>query len=523
MMTYHITKFVDVEPLHGQRLVILSVLFGYLAVLIGGALAVSARRLLWTDELFTYYIATLPTFSQVWSALLTGQEQTPPAYYAIVRGSLQIFGNNNIALRLPSLIGFLLMAVALFKFVSFRLSPTYGIIAALFPMVTGAEYYLHEARPYGLELGFAALALLCWQRATERRNRFIALGGLWFSLAVAISCHYYGVLLILPLALGEVVRTFVRRRIDFSIWACFAASVLPLLFVLQFILNAAKHLGVFWAQPHWSDLERFYVDLLALSIPPIVASLTIAILAPRFLTFGRGEELPAPEPAFPDHEIGAIFGFLALPLCGVLLAEFVTKAFTDRYVLPSVLGISVLFTQAMYKLLGSRFQIAMGIALLLLTYLVALGWRDITIANKDRSGFEQSMTLLRSADKEDLPIVIGEPYTFLLFSHYAPSDVQSRLVYLADPVLAGEILGFTSVENGMVQLVGPWFHMKVVPFEAFLKPNPRFLLYGAWTSNWVNRALSDRLFRIEFLARLESPTFPNDRYLFYVTPRDSKE
>ena len=414
------------------------------------------------------------------------------------------------------------MAVALFKFVSLRLSPTYGTIAALFPMVTGAEYYLHEARPYGLELGFAALALLCWQRATERTNRFIALGGLWFSLAVAISCHYYGVLLILPLAIGEVIRTFSRRRIDFAIWVCFAASLLPLLFVLQFILKASKLLGVFWAQPNWSDLERFYVDLLALSVPPIVASFAIAILAPRFLTFGRGEELPASEPAFLDHEIGAIFGFLALPVFGVLLAEFVTKAFTDRYVLPAALGMSILFTQAMYKLLGSRFQFATGIALLLLIYLVALEWRDITVANKDRSSFEQSMTLLRSANKEDLPIVIGEPHTFLLFSHYAPSDVQIHLVYLADPVLASEILGFNSVENGMVQLEGPWFHTKVVPFEAFLKSNPRFLLYGAWTLNWVNRALSDRHFRIEFLARLESPT-SNNKYLFYVTPRDSKD
>lgn len=518
MMPNHIT--VDVEPLHSQRLVILSVLFGYLAVLIVGALAVSARRLLWHDELFTYYIATLPSFSQVWSALSTGTDGMPPAYYAIVRGSLWIFGNNNIALRLPGLIGFLLLAVALFNFVSLRLSPIYGAITALFPMVTGAQYYVHEARPYGLELGFAALALLCWQRATERRNRFIALGGLWFSLAVAISCHYYGVLLILPLAMGEVVRSIGRRRIDFAIWACFATSVLPLLFVLQLVLEAAKLAGTFWAPPRWGEAARFYIDLLAISVPPLIASLAIAIVAPRFMTFGR-EGLPAVQPNFPDHELGAIFGFLALPICGVLLAEFVTKAFTARYVLSGVIGISVLFAQAMHKLLAGRFQIAMGIALLLLAYFVALEWRELTIADNERSDFEKSIALLRSANKEDLPIVIGEPQTFVLFAHYAPSDIRSHLVYLANTALASEILGFSSSEEGMVQLVGPWFHMRVVPFEPFLASNHRFLLYGPWSGNWVNRVLSDQLFRIEFLARLESPT-SNDKYLFYVT-RDSKE
>jgi hypothetical protein len=520
MMVNHITKLADAQ-LHNRKLVILSVLFAYLAVLIGGALAVSARRLLWHDELYTFYIATLPSFSQVWSALSTGQEQTPPAYYAIVRGSLGIFGNNNIALRLPSLIGFLIMAVALFNFVSLRLSPICGAIAAMFPMVTGVQYYVHEARPYGLELGFAALALLCWQRATEDRNRLVALGGLWFSLAAAISCHYYGVLLILPLAIGEVVRTVGRRGIDFAIWACFAASLLPLLFVLQLILRATKAVGGFWAQPHWGDVGRFYLDILPISLPLFVVSLTFAMIAPRFLAFGRSEP-PAPEPTFPDHEIGVLLGFLALPLFGMLLAEFVTKAFTDRYVLPAVLGISVLFAQTMYKLVEGRFRIAVGIALLLLTYFMALELREITIANNDRSGFEKSITVLRSANREGLPIVIGDPQTFVMFAHYAPSDVQSRLVYLASPALAGRILGFTSIENGMVQLVGPWFHMKVVPFEDFLKSNARFLLYGGWEFNWVNRALSDRLFRVEFLARPEGQT-SNDRYLFYVTPRDSKE
>ena len=501
---------------NNQRLVISSVLFSYLAVLIAGALAVSARRLLWNDELFTYYIATQPSFSQVWSALSTGQEQLPPAYYAIVRVSLELFGNNNIALRLSSLIGFLLMAVALFNFVSLRLPPIYGAIAALFPMLTGAEYYVNEARPYGLELGFAALALLCWQRAVEGRNRLVALSGLWFSLASAISCHYYGVLLILPLAMGEVVRTVGRRRIDFAIWACLAASVLPLFFVLPLIQTAARLAGVFWAQPHWGDAIKFYRQLLFISLPPLIASLTIAVVVPRFLTFGRGEELPTPKPTFPDHEITAILGFLALPLCGVLLAEFVTKAFTDRYVLSAVLGISVIFAQTMNKLLQGRFQIATGISVLLLAYLIVLERHEITSANNDRSGFEKSMTLLRSTEKKDLPIVIGDPHTFVVFAHYAPPDVQSRLVYLGNPALAGRILGITSVENGMVQLVGPWFHMKVVPFEAFLASNPRFLLYGGWLFNWVNQALSDRRLRLEFLARLENSD--ENRYLFSVAP-----
>jgi hypothetical protein len=85
MTPNQITTSKEVVLLHNQRFVTLWVLFGYLTVLIGGALVVSTRRLLWNDELHTNYIATLPSFSEVWSALSTGQEQIPPAYYAIVR------------------------------------------------------------------------------------------------------------------------------------------------------------------------------------------------------------------------------------------------------------------------------------------------------------------------------------------------------------------------------------------------------------------------------------------------------
>jgi hypothetical protein len=319
----------------------------------------------------------------------------------------------------------------------------------------------------------------------------------------------------LPLALGEAIRTIDRRKPDFIIWACFTASLLPLLFVPQLILSTAKNVGAFWAPPHWSNLGGFYNHLLDKTGAPVVAVLVTAMTIPRFLTLGRGEELQARKGDFSSDEIAAILGFIALPLFGLLLAEFVTKAFTDRYVLSAVLGISILFVQALHRLLGERVHIAIGIALLLLAYLGLRELRDISNTADGRNDLERSVTLLRSSNEQDLPIVIGDPHTFLLLSHYAPSDVKSHLVYLANPVLAGRILGTTSIENGMVQLVGPWFQMKVVPFDAFLASNSKFLLYGvdgAESWNWVNQGLSERRFSFEFLAVL------GDKYLYSIAP-----
>jgi hypothetical protein len=80
----------------------------------------------------------------------------------------------------------------------------------------------------------------------------------------------------------------------------------------------------------------------------------------------------------------------------------------------------------------------------------------------------------------------------------------------------------------MLELVGPWFHMRVVPFHQFVDAKVPFLLYGkvglTWmpvamnlyrpmkSFNWVIRALQERGFRIEFHSSL------GDKYLFAVTP-----
>ena len=73
-------------------------------------------------------------------------------------------------------------------------------------------------------------------------------------------------------------------------------------------------------------------------------------------------------------------------------------------------------------------------------------------------------SLLRRIDKEGLPIVAAELHTLIGLSHYAPSDIASHLVYLADPSTARRFLGYGSLDSAVLELVGPWFHMRAVPF-----------------------------------------------------------
>ncbi len=198
----------------------------------------------------------------MWSTLATGVEQTPLSFYVGTRASLEVLGDGGIAMRLPELLGFLLMSVCVFSFVERRTSPLYGLLAAVFPVATIAYGYAYEARAYGLVLGFSAAALLCWQVAAEGRHRRLAAAGTAVALAAAVGSHYYAVLILIPLLAGEAARATARRQVDWLVLASFCGALVPLAAFAPLIAEAEDYSTTFWAQPTWHAAIRFYPDSL---------------------------------------------------------------------------------------------------------------------------------------------------------------------------------------------------------------------------------------------------------------------
>ena len=84
------------------------------------------------------------------------------------------------------MLGFWVMSLALYMFLRRYLSVVTALTGALFPAVTTAFAYSYEARPYALVLGFAGLALVCWQRAVDSHRRPAWLVGFAASLGLAL-------------------------------------------------------------------------------------------------------------------------------------------------------------------------------------------------------------------------------------------------------------------------------------------------------------------------------------------------
>ncbi len=477
----------------------------------------SREKLMWNDELYTYYIARLPAMTDVWGALMSGGEQLPPFFYLVTRASIGLFGVNNLAFRLPEMIGFWIACLCLFIFVSRRASNFYGLLAAIFPLVTFTYYYAYEARPYGLLLGFSALALLCWQSLTMNRWRTVSIICLTLSLGAALSVHYYGVLVIFPLALGETVRTFSGRRLDAPVWAAFFLAMTPLLWHLPLIRQARAYSSTFWSHPQWMNIPDYYFNTLYMAVLPLV---WIIFLAGIYQTVLRGETSSENRQTTPEtmpppiFEVVAAVGFITMPVVASILAKFVTGAFNDRYVVSAIIGLSILISFIAARLYNNSALFSAVLVICFVGWFGVLVFKDYWKPAEDWGAYpETKIQLLQLKGENDLPIVAADPYTFIELEHYAPPEISSRVVYLADPEASLRRLNHNSIERGMVDLLKPWFGLKVTDYNSYIASRPQFLLCGnPEFFSWIVPELEQDGMRLEFRGN-KGRTF-----LFFVSP-----
>jgi len=233
------------------------VILGWSLLFFASTIVLAFQKLMWDDEFFSLYISNASDMSSLWAALMTGADQHPPLFYWITRVSLRLIDDQQLAIRVPAMLGFWLMGVSLFAFTARRTSVLGGLFVLLVALVTDLYYYASEGRGYGLALGFTAFALLCWQSAAESRQRVAWLVGLGIALAGAVGSHYYAGLVVVPLGLAELTRSWQRRRVDLPMWVALAAPAIPLLVFFPVIRAARRLFGDLLGAALWLSGVQF--------------------------------------------------------------------------------------------------------------------------------------------------------------------------------------------------------------------------------------------------------------------------
>ena len=276
---------------------------------------------------------------------------------------MKMLGTDQFALRLPALLGFLLMQVCLFFFVRNMAGERAGVVAVAFPALTATLYYSVEGRPYGLMLGLYALSLWCWQVATKPtsenpdaghpNSRRWALVALAAAIGATINAHYFGILLLVPICAAEGFRSLQRRRIDWPMCAAIGvgiagfAATWPFLQAVSEFRKNYYNAGSVGLRDISLAYRSLFVDYTQMSMTAqhlwmvVLVAFAAALLwgCARAMRYGLGLRIPAAEWVL-------LLTLAALPFCGYLIARFVTHSIEVRYVLGAVVAVSAMLAIA---------------------------------------------------------------------------------------------------------------------------------------------------------------------------------
>lgn len=433
----------------------------------------SAGKPLWYDELFVHWLATLP-LNRLWAALCSGAEVHPPLCYAAAHLSQRLFGFNALASRLPSILAFGGAAGAILWIVRRRLDWAWSFAAALFFILTDAEFYATEARPYAILICCGAWALASWLAIVDGKSRMAAFAGILLSVAAAVSAQFLGILIPLPIVLGELWRTRLRRRVDLPVWLACGAGLLPILFYLPIMRAAQQYVAHNLNAGRIGLAAKLYTEPLkpfVLIAPLALIAMWGASRAIRHSKWRRDWKLIAP-----TEEWAAIVGFLLLPLALLALSPW-TNSMNPRYTNSMVIGAALFFVYASAALFGRGNRV--GFVCMISLAAAALGtgifWIKNTYGFSNRVHHEPPA--IAAAGLANLPIVVDQALQFMPIYYYNP-ELRSRLFFAASPAESRRTGGSDTLDLNLINL-NRWVPLNVVDSPTFFRPGARFLLFAS--------------------------------------------
>jgi hypothetical protein len=443
----------------------------------------AAAKPFWFDEICTWIIAHLNSAHEIWQALKSAADGQPPLFYLIQAHFGNLAGNHEIAFRIPSILAFACILIFTFAFTRKRTTAAYALFCSTLLLLTILfDTYAIEARPYSLEVACFALAILCYQRAPSTRWMIL----MALSLALAENLHYYAVFPLVPLGAAEIAFTAKTRRLRLSVWLALICGCLPLLWLFPLLRALTQTYGQNLLAP--ASLVRAFAiygwifashsNVALVSAIVIAAAATILIAAAAVTqAFLKSPSLRSAWIADPtSHEQILALGFLALPFIAYAGAKIAHGALVDRYVLSMVLGVPLAASQLLPRLGKKSRTVFVAAAILLLAGREARFWisQDDHIAQPQFSWIP-AQQMVDAAGHPDLPVAISSAVQYLELNHYAPPDLNRRLILLADPPKAIEYDGSDSGDRQML-ILRQYAPMQVEEFPQFESTHHEFLL-----------------------------------------------
>lgn len=419
----------------------------------------------------------------------------PLVYHFVAHLSISVLGAGPLALRLPSLIGYLTMQACLFVYVRRISNERVAIFSLAFAGCVDGLFYAVQGRPYGMLFGLCGIILVTWQSAIRKdRNRTGLLIALAVAIAVALNTHYYAVLLLVPLCLAELFRSLERKRLDLPVVGAIAVGIAGIVFTLPFTQAAGKF------RTHYSILNAVSLRVIPQGYRALIldytqfpklaqyAVLGIFALASLGIFWSLFRQWQEGAYAKERAELVLLVALAALPIFGYLLARFVVHVIELRYVACALVGVSALVALSLAPMLtNKRFG-----NLVLASVLVLLGVSGVARILSERKATQSKMASLMLSE-EIKKALLASPTQLLYFQDLGKFDYASY--YESDPYLRSRMALVYSFDeelrwNHHDTLSLNAVHMaaftgyRILPYEALIGQPGEHLFFTSPNNQW---------------------------------------
>lgn len=458
-----------------------------LIVITAFSLMFAWRRPFWMDEYLVLHTALAGSPTAVWNLMKGAPLSVDPLiYHFLVLSFVRIFGPTEFVTRLPSVLAYTLMSFLLYRFVRKYADVYTGLAVLTLCLACGTFRYASEARPYALVLATDTLALLCWSNIVDSQdNRKLALSGLFLGVAIAVGSHWFGGLLLVPLGVGELVRTWQRRKIDFGVWTALVAGGTTVVAYLPLLKAASEYQFLPWRGAYTWDIFNTFQLVMQPCLVPLILLMVILALA----QFMIGKPSPKLEQtSIPSSVVICVVVLALIPFPGFLVGRFVSHSFYPRYVLVCTIGLLFLVSLTIRKAVGQS-AAWMGLSVLIIGGCATLlQYRELSSLPP---GGDASILADGSifSSQPSLPIVPSDIELLLRVEAHGPAFLRARFVYATDP--SSVRILHHNTELLCARTLRRWTGLPIRDLSSLLSMYPRFYVIGPinGTRDWVVRRM----------------------------------
>jgi hypothetical protein len=354
------------------------------------------------------------------------------------------------------------------------------LLVVAFLLASKWFYFALQARPYGLWMFCAMLAVWFWDGLPAARRDIGRIVGLALALSACGSLHFYAILTFGALAMMEVLETLRTRQMRLPVWAAILVAGLgttilwgPLSQHLAQLNEHDASSASFSGAPTFANAGSHLFDLTLGSVGNLFVVLAaFLVLGASFLLTAGDETNDAlrepPTSAERENRIRvAIIGLSLICVypAGMLLALLHTHVFAARYALTTCAGVALLCALA----LGGRSSTRPVCVALSITFAFA------SFSRTPPDGLlRQALAMVGPHLGDGKKIVVGDGWLFIPMLDAADPQLRAQLVYLSAPV--GSKLDDSVMESQVLRLSRIFPNVPVFPAAEFIGANPDFNL-----------------------------------------------